>query len=1071
MELKDTLDLNNTENSGVNVDATNDGHLDGINLKSDDIIAHDDCDGLHKENFDDPIETKRTIKFSEKQSFHSVDNSVDEFANNNFESKEIKRNVTNNNPSLSLDLYTSSIAELHHTPSIIQSEFMEENPAGVTKLKELMLYKTIQFMDYRRLRRRFNGIRRPVSNKKALFICLFCIALALVPFIYFRVESDHYVAGVQIQRGVIPYIASLSFVLGAFLLAKIQLSLPLKFPVILSYLFMFAALIVLVVLRNIISVQRFIWPILICYTIAQIIVILITRIVIYLVPLLALNGLFFPCTEHFHLLQRFQQGRRLNITISRYNDYTIICGLNVCGLGLCLYRCAYRWIRWCYRKYKNRSIAGAHQAGLFCMIISYTFVDGALFSHQMRYNGEVDENSIPHGYGEWLEDHTYGERLQGYWWHGYPIGPFTSQEIGSGSLFVNTRVAFVTDTHLPYDKIRFGVSSTECSISGHFFKEMPKTYFFNPLYHQGSSHPNRLYSKINLFNVLREKFDGIPGSSPQWCIRMLKPQFYLNMPNRQGIMNIYVDKLTNSLKIDGFRRINHGMKRGRCDEITIRLSGRSCKNRLLKPRSNSGYSYRTNSGSFKPLRIARLYRKSKVKGVESGDLSKEYKLLHYRSEISNSSDQYLGVRSEISNLFRDEDDWENKQHLDQPQVVVNGWMPIRSFGRLGYIPEQAVIYIHGYNLRLSEACSQMAHIVSFSKLPPYILPIVFNWDGHHWGWLSAFSYPVAMKAAENPNLEDAFHELLQEFAYLGIKHIHLLVHSCGARIFFKVINSSISKGLITPVVDEQHLVHVGKGGNNIRMRMDTCILINPDYPLERFVDHDYFVLRGYCDHIVLYVDTRDQCLTFSEWYHRERSLGRSIFGMCTSPHKLASIRKSDDIKVDKNEPFTIYSGEGYTIPPGNLKYISNKSLSLDHPPMYDCQNDKSVKILGKPEEQFEESTTTCQPKYSSKMFGTQNIFWIGRMSNANRGIKVNDSFTERSLWLDIDVIDTTMIDTNVDFLKHSFYQMKREIMDDIREVILMHTRAEYRQTRLDRRRGNVYVFRVAPANVNNLFGR
>lgn len=48
--------------------------------------------------------------------------------------------------------------------------------------------------------------------------------------------------------------------------------------------------------------------------------------------------------------------------------------------------------------------------------------------------------------------------------------------------------------------------------------------------------------------------------------------------------------------------------------------------------------------------------------------------------------------------------------------------------------------------------------------------------------------------------------------------------------------------------------------------------------------------------------------------------------------------------------------------------------------------------------------------------------------------------------------------------------MKREIMDDIREVILLGNRAEDRRYRLDRRRGNVHVLRIAPASVSQLLG-
>lgn len=91
----------------------------------------------------------------------------------------------------------------------------------------------------------------------------------------------------------------------------------------------------------------------------------------------------------------------------------------------------------------------------------------------------------------------------------------------------------------------------------------------------------------------------------------------------------------------------------------------------------------------------------------------------------------------------------------------------------------------------------MAHIVSFSKLPPYVLPFVFNWQGHHWGAFSAFAYPKAIKVCNNPNIVEAFIEVIEDLINLGIKHIHFLVHSCGTRVFLNVIIAAIKKGYHT----------------------------------------------------------------------------------------------------------------------------------------------------------------------------------------------------------------------------------------------------------------------------------
>ncbi|GFE54785.1 hypothetical protein BaOVIS_021890 [Babesia ovis] len=933
------------------------------------------------------------------------------------------------------------------------------------QLDGLMIYKTILFMDYRRLRRRFNGIRQPLSYRKVLIIVLFCVCLALVPFGYFKREADKYVFGLEIAHGIISYTSSILFVIASYLLARIQLSIPFKWPVTISYVFMLVTLITMIVLKHVINLGQFVWLSLVIYTIVQITLILSTRLVIWLGPLLALNGWFFPCTEHFHLFERIRKDGDLNITISRYNDCSVMCGANGCGLCTCIYRVTYRWFRWIVTKFVSTD--------------DLAMYNKTPFSHQMRYRGEVDKDELPHGYGEWLEDDRCGERLQGYWWHGYPIGPFSSQEIGSGSIFTNTRVAFITDTRRLSGKVRYGVSSTECSISGNFFREFPLTYFFNPLYNEKDScNPGGFYKRCKFFNVLHDRFADLQGASFKWCVRMLRSQFFLNMPNNNSSITVYVDKLSKSLMLDGYKRTGGVPDTAVCDEITIKLATRRGQTAAAPP---SGVDHGTAHPMYDKMGIDGAMVKPQGASNENGDdkardgsTSKDYMVMARNRGLLNAPRSTQG-KDGISHLFLDEDDWEDQIQATAPQISVNGWAPIRSFGKMGCIADQAVVYIHGYNVSLQEACSQMAHIVAFSKLPPYVLPFVFNWDGQHWGPLGALAYPVAKSISSHPGLEESFCELVSELLKMGIKRLHVIAHSCGARVFFKVFKAAIRRGLVVSALGVNDPVvapNVEKNASNnegLAIRMDTLVLLNPDFPMEKFRDHDYFIVRSYCDHIVMYADTRDHCLYISQLYNSELSLGMSVFSMSTTPELL------DDVipKLEKSGfGICFKDSEGmaglsfissYTMYKGKIKLprqsrLSGASFAIDMSAQAAPDDNKDMmhtSII---------SPTPAELGYqpSAKTSVEETPYGVPRLSD-DLGVE------SRHLWLDMDVIDTTMIDTNVDFLKHSLYQMKREIMDDIREVILMKIRAEQRQTRLDRRRGNVFVFRVAPAAVNHLF--
>jgi len=108
----------------------------------------------------------------------------------------------------------------------------------------------------------------------------------------------------------------------------------------------------------------------------------------------------------------------------------------------------------------------------------------------------------------------------------------------------------------------------------------------------------------------------------------------------------------------------------------------------------------------------------------------------------------------------------------------------------------------------------------------------------------------------------------------------------------------------------------------------------------------------------------------------------------------------------------------------------------------------------------------------SDMSRENDISAPSKETGENKSYVCNDSMREeyfvRNVWLDLDVIDTTFLDNNTDALKHCFYNISREIVDDIRDVIVCGMRAEERVNRLDRRRGNVFCFRVAPRSVTRL---
>lgn len=66
--------------------------------------------------------------------------------------------------------------------------------------------------------------------------------------------------------------------------------------------------------------------------------------------------------------------------------------------------------------------------------------------------------------------------------------------------------------------------------------------------------------------------------------------------------------------------------------------------------------------------------------------------------------------------------------------------------------------------------------------------------------------------------------------------------------------------------------------------------------------------------------------------------------------------------------------------------------------------------------------------------------------------------------MDIDIIDTTSLEANIQGMRHSGF-VNRSIIEDIRDIITTGRRAHLRNVRLQQRSENVFSFVVAPAHI------
>ncbi len=107
----------------------------------------------------------------------------------------------------------------------------------------------------------------------------------------------------------------------------------------------------------------------------------------------------------------------------------------------------------------------------------------------------------------------------------------------------------------------------------------------------------------------------------------------------------------------------------------------------------------------------------------------------------------------------------------------------------------------------------------------------------------------------------------------------------------------------------------------------------------------------------------------------------------------------------------------------------------------------------------------------------QALFWaelFNRKSlmteNPSLGKAVNEPLIDKDTkeQIDADFINSSTVSSNVSEIRHSYFSLSREVIEDIRELIVFRNRAKNRIARLCKRKNsNIFDFLVAPKYISD----
>jgi len=311
------------------------------------------------------------------------------------------------------------------------------------------------------------------------------------------------------------------------------------------------------------------------------------------------------------------------------------------------------------------------------------------------------------------------------------------------------------------------------------------------------------------------------------------------------------------------------------------------------------------------------------------------------------------------------------------------------------------------------------------------------------------SYFTAINYSSSPRNQADFAAFFASIVDSGVREIHVLCHSVGAHVLFSALHL-IEPMLQTVAQQSQTRRFDGSSGGAVgerpTARLATCLIMSPDYPLRKFISSDFNRLRKLCSCITLYCDVSDRALTYSEIFNREKALGKNPFMLVRNDNDRRGGRGGQEATCDAathDDDVEGTMGAGRGLNDGGLGDTAINRLSF-----------------GMTERQGVLSWVASLGEYMG-----DSVPAMFRQSPALE-TDLTSRLRHEGVPLDMDVIDTSWMDSNVQSLRHNYFNVNRYMIDDIRDVISTKRRAHFRN-RLTHRRGNVWSFLGAPKYIVN----
>jgi hypothetical protein len=360
-----------------------------------------------------------------------------------------------------------------------------------------------------------------------------------------------------------------------------------------------------------------------------------------------------------------------------------------------------------------------------------------------------------------------------------------------------------------------------------------------------------------------------------------------------------------------------------------------------------------------------------------------------------------------------------KTHPLQFHLEVDGWIPSQR--------KDVLVFFAGFNCPLKQALENFGQLLAMTKLDACVRPILFNWPAGQ-----VLTYHSASRASHSAKNFQRLTQLFQGLQNAGYRNVHLMSHSMGVQTLIGSLvdkkdgsRSDASKCFMLASDcdddfaknDENNDGNEDEGGDNSLLICKTITLLNPDFPLVPFQEHAFHSARRLCRTITVVGDKNDGALLFSQ------------------------VANGIGVRYGYRQPDAL-------LPNDKNKERLSQMLTVG----------KCVESLYFPEDVVERRGIR---KHDYLLFKEKAPIML--MSSDGNIESTKDEILDKA-WMDLDVIDTTGLDTNIADIRHSAYNLNPSLLRDLEELVTTSRRAKARS--LLYRDGNIFSYCSAPSFVN-----